>query len=575
MANDIGAKISLQGEREFRQAVSEINAGLKVTSSQLALVTAKYSENATSVKALTERNNVLEKTLEAQRQKVEVIRQALQKATENYGEADKRTINWQISLNKAEAELIKTEKELKDNSEALKQATEDMKKFGLAEDETREQSKQLGDVLNNLINNLGIHLPAGAEKAIQALDNQKAATMALIGISAALISSFSKTTIETAKFADEILTLSSTTGLATDTLQEMQYAAEFIDVSLETMTGAMTRMIRTMGDADRGTKTAMDAFRRLRVSIYDNNLQLKNSEQMFYEVIDALGNIANETERDAIAMQIFGRSARELNPLIEAGSERLKELGVEARNLGYVLDRGTLEGFGQLDDAMQKFNRQTEAFKRSIAGVMLPPLTALFELLNKIDPKIIATVAIIGSIAVVAVTVVKAVGNIASAFKALDPVTLKTTGIIVGVTAALIALSAIIAVIIGKSDELNQTMQNIGKSVGSMTDTVNNAGNNINYGRYSYNPRYTTTTPQYRYASGINYVPTDRIALIHRGEMVVPAYANPYNPEATHTLGGGDTFILKVNAKDIDEVQKMINTFKQLKQTRRAGMVML
>jgi len=108
MANDIGAKISLQGEREFRQAVSEINAGLKVTSSQLALVTAKYNENATSVKALTERNNVLEKTLEAQRQKVEVIRQALQKATENYGEADKRTINWQISLNKAEAELIKT-----------------------------------------------------------------------------------------------------------------------------------------------------------------------------------------------------------------------------------------------------------------------------------------------------------------------------------------------------------------------------------------------------------------------------------------------------------------------------------
>src|SRR5690606_2651645 len=136
-----------------------------------------------------------------------------------------------------------------------------------------------------------------------------------------------------------------------------------------------------------------------------SNGRLKDSETLFYQVIDALGKVRNETERDALAMQIFGRSARELNPLIEAGSSALKELGDEAERMGYVMDENTLQKFGALDDAMQRFNNQTTTFKNSIAIVLLPVLTGFFEVLNKIDPKVIATVAIIGSIAAIAITV--------------------------------------------------------------------------------------------------------------------------------------------------------------------------
>ena len=135
---------------------------------------------------------------------------------------------------------------------------------------------------------------------------------------------------------------------------------------------------------------------------------------------------------------------------------------------------------------------------------------------------------------------------------------LKTTAIIVGVTAGLIALAAIIAVIVGKSNELDRTMQGIGQSVGNMTNTVNNA----------------PTRVRYSYASGIDYVPSDRVALIHRGEAVIPAHQNPYNPSATNPMGGNTTIVLNVKMDEVDEVYKLVQVVKSARQTMRAGVVM-
>ena len=558
MATNIGARVELAGERQFRQALSEINAGLRVTASELALVTAKYADNDKSVAALTARNEALQNSITVQTAKVQTLRNALENAAILYGETDSRTLKYAESLNKAEAELIKTEKELQDNSKELAKAKENMEKYGLSVDEVAETHKTLGETLSDVISGLGIRLPAGADQAIRALDATKLSTMALVGIAASLVTTFGKLTIETAQAADEILTLATVTGLTTDQIQELRYAEELLDVSTETLTGSMTRMIRNMNTARRGTGDAAEAFRKLHIRITDSSGQLKDAEEIFYEVIDALGRMKNETERDAAAMAIFGRSARELNPLIEAGSEALKEYAAQAHEMGYVMSGDTLEAFGRLDDAMQLWDNQITTLKNNLALVLLPVLTSFFELLNKIDPKILATVAIIGTIATIGITVVKAVGNISSAFSAMNPVMLKTTAIIVGVTAGLIALAAIIAVIIGKSNELDRTMQGIGQSVGNMANTINAAPNRI----------------RYSYASGIDYVPSDRVALIHKGEAVIPAHQNPYNPSATNPMGGNTTIVLNVKMDEVDEVYKLVQVVKSARQTMRAGTVM-
>jgi len=564
MATNIGAKVELAGEQQFRRALSDINAGLRLTASELALVTAKYADNDKSVAALTARNEVLQNSLTKQAEKVQTLRNALQVVTEKYGATDTKTLKYAESLNKAEAELIKTEKELKDNSKELDNARKNMEKYGLSADEVAESNRSLGGIIADLADKVGIRLPGNISKAVSSMDQQisatekaKLQTAALVTVVVGLATAFGKATIEAANKADEITTLATTTGLTAIKIQELNYASELLDVSTETITDSMTKMTRNMNNARMGSKQAEEGFKALRIRIKDSNGELRDAETVFGEAIDKLGKIRNETERDAIAMQIFGRSAKELNPLIEAGSGALKELAKEAHEMGYIMSDEARESLNVLKDSMDKFNNQTEAFKNSIAMVLLPVLTSLFETLNKIDPQVLAIAAGVAATVITVITAVKAIKDVTDTFKAFDAQTWKTTGIVLGVTAALIALVAIIGVLAGKGKEMEQTMAGIGDSVGKMTNIVNNAPNQV----------------RYSYASGIDYVPSDRVALIHRGEAVIPAHENPYNPAATNARGGGDTYILQVDMDQIGDVQRLLDTFRQLKQTKRAGVV--
>ena len=349
------------------------------------------------------------------------------------------------------------------------------------------------------------------------------------------------------------------------TLQELQYASDFVNVSTETMTGAMTRMIRSMDSARRGTTETSDAFHKLRVRI-DENGKLKDTEQMFYTLVDALGKVGNETERDALAMQIFGRSARELNPLIEAGSGRLKELGEEARKMGVVVGDDLVREYGAFNDQMDKLDAQIESFKRSMSGAMLPLLTDLFTMLNQINPETVKTVALIGGVVLTIVTVVKAikdvtdtVGAIKSFFGGVDVATLKTTGIIIGVVAALIALGVIIAVIIGKGNDLDRAMGSIASGVGNVTNSVNNAKQGVG--------RNAGGTDNWR--GGYTWVGEEgpEIIKLPRGSKV---YSNRESV-AMAGASGGDTFILHVDASLLQEVTGLLRVFEDAKRLKRQG----
>ncbi len=149
MADNFGLKIGLEGEKEFKKALTEINQSFKVLGSEMKLVESQFSKNDDSADALAARHKVLTEQVEAQRKKVEMLKQALANAAESFGENDRRTQAWQIQLNNAQAALNGMERELSDNEEAMDRLGKEMDDTGDSADDLEEELDDAGDVADD------------------------------------------------------------------------------------------------------------------------------------------------------------------------------------------------------------------------------------------------------------------------------------------------------------------------------------------------------------------------------------------------------------------------------------------
>lgn len=368
---NINTRFTLSGEKEYKQAISEIGSGMKVLDSEMRKVTSAYAQNADSVEALGAKNDVLERKISTQTEKIEYLKAALQQSAEKYGEADKRTMQWQTSLNDAEANLNKLNSEFEENKKKIEESGNEM--------------TGLGDIVNGLTQKFGIQLPDSMKSSMNAMGNLDTSALALAGGFAAVATAIVKAekamismTKESASFADNIITLSMQTGQSTEQLQEFSYATELIDVSVDTLQGSLTKLTNNMQDTMNGTGNAKASFEALGVSVTNADGSMRSANDVFYETIDALGQVKNETERDAMSMDIFGRSAQDLNPLIIQGSKTLKAYAEEAHNMGYVLDDEALSALGAVDDAYQRLQKTQEGVKNQLAVEFAPYLEEFY-----------------------------------------------------------------------------------------------------------------------------------------------------------------------------------------------------
>lgn len=375
MADNFGLKIGVEGEKEFKKALSDINQSFKVLGSEMKLVESEFGKNENSIQSLTAKNDVLTKQIDAQKEKIETLRKALENASNSFGENDRRTQQWAVQLNNAQAELNSMERELKSNEKALDGVADEF-------DDAEKQADQFGDELKDTgdkADDAGGRFQklGGILKGIGAAMGTAFVAVGVAAVGAA--KSLTYMTVGAAAYADEILTMSTVTGMSTESLQAYKYAAELVDVSMETLTGSMSKQVKSMANARDGSAKFADAYAKLGVSVADGNGQLRDSETVYWETIDALGKISNETERDALAMQIFGKSAQELNPLIAQGSEGIAALTDEAKRMGAVMSEDSLNALGKFDDSVQRLKAGAGAAKNAMGTILLPQLQTLAD----------------------------------------------------------------------------------------------------------------------------------------------------------------------------------------------------
>ena len=163
MADNFGLKIGVEGEKEFKKALSDINQTFKVLGSEMKLVSSEFDKQDKSVAAVAARNEVLNKAIDAQKDKIATLESALKNAADSFGENDRRTQNWAIQLNNAKAELNGMERELDNSADAADDLGDELKETGDEAESSGGKFEKLGSVLKGVGAAMGaVALAAGA-----------------------------------------------------------------------------------------------------------------------------------------------------------------------------------------------------------------------------------------------------------------------------------------------------------------------------------------------------------------------------------------------------------------------------
>ena len=352
----IGASLALDGEAEFKKAISDVNKDLTVLGSEMGKVTAEFYDNAKSMDSLTAKSEVYNKQIAEQKNKIVLLNTALEDAKTQYGENSNQVKDWQIKLNNAEKQLAKTESQLKQNDAALENYNRSQIEAARNTDEYKASQDRLG----------------------KAFDVVKIAALAVAASIVAL-------TAKALESADEMQALSDKTGLTAERLQELQYIGSNLGVELTTITGAQAKLTKSMAAAEKGTGSQAEAFAKLGINVTDANGNLRSAQTVMTEAFGALQGTANETERNALAMAIFGKSAMELNPLISAGADGLKALSDEAGTSGAVMSNEAVAGLDSFGDSMENVRSALVGKFGEAFAQFAPQLTDLSTEVKAID----------------------------------------------------------------------------------------------------------------------------------------------------------------------------------------------
>lgn len=567
----VKARVELDGEKEYKAALQELNSGNRTLASEMKRLQAEYKGNAESTEFLTKKGELLERQLLQQQDKVKKLQEAVAYASKEYGEANETTQKYIQQLNHAEAAEFDLMHAIEENDQALQGQGESM--------------KGLGDVVGDLTQKLGINLPQGATNALNGMTKLSSGTVAAMGVAAAGVMALVKSvkalqeeTLAAAARADDILTKSTQMNISTGEYQALQYASPFVDVDVDTMASSLQKLTAAMGDAAAGSEAAREKFNSLGVSITNTDGTLRDSYDVWLDTMDALSGIANETERDVAAQDLLGKSATELAPIYRNGTEALRSYTAAAKE-NYVMSEEQLQKLGAVDDAWQKLQKDIEGNKNMIGAEWAPTAKAALESFDRLVTaagKALVDSGIIKGFGEIVQYALALLDPIASLLESADgapgrlqPVYEILHGI-AGVFAWIADAANVVAGILTLDFGRIGTAMGFGKSTGNYSNLQKWQGYGDTTGQY-YDEELGVWTGNYgRNASGNE---SWRGGLTWVGEagpeLVDLSPGSRVWSAQDSRLAGGDTFYITIDAKSVREFNDIVEMARSASARRR------
>ena len=377
----------------FKTGIAEMNRDMRVLESGFRASAASLGDWANTASGLEMRIKSLSAQMDIQKDKVAATRAEWERIKAEKGEDSRAAQDLEIKLNKETETLGKMQNELNGTQVSLEEMKTGSDDAGDSVEESGKQAEEASgkwEGFKSALSGVG-SIVKGAVTVIASL----AVAVASVG------ASISALVVSSADAAAQIVDMSVKTGISTTRLQELDYIANQTGTSLDTITGANARLIRSMANAqDQSSEYAQkladakaagedisdiqlgdaaSAFEKLGVKVTDANGNLRDNQQVFADTINALGQISNESERDALSMQLFGKGAQELNPLIKAGADEMARLADQAHQVGAVMDEEDVSALESFDDTLASLQAGLKGTLGTLAAAFLPGFQEVFD----------------------------------------------------------------------------------------------------------------------------------------------------------------------------------------------------
>ena len=376
MANrEIKTTLKLEGEQQYKKAMTDAANSIKVLNSEQKLAAAQFEATGNKEQFLADKTDILKRKIAEQQKAVKAAQEAVTKLKEKGVDPNNKAMQtWQTKLNTSKAYLTTLQSQLNATESELSQQEQAFDNAGQAAIDYGEQLHGIGGGIN-------------FQNTIASLESIQGKLNTALNAVTSVIRGIADAELEAANWADGILTEAQKAQLDVETYQSWVYAAQFIDTQVNDIINAQNRLLKQMQSTSDETA---ETFNRLGVETRTANGALRDTNDVFWDVIDALGktedahgNVITETEKDAIAQELFGKSYRELLPLINAGSEAWNAYVEEGREFALVSE-DDVRALGELNDAHDRLTSTMEATKTTLLAKLAPAFTGAANAATKL-----------------------------------------------------------------------------------------------------------------------------------------------------------------------------------------------
>lgn len=541
---------------EFSGGIAECNRKMGLLDAEMKLAREQanaYGDAADQLRikqeGLSQKINLQKKIVEQQATAYDKAMSSAKKNEKQIDSLDKALLNSRTTLQRLENEYNAVNKELEELDDNTKNVKETQKSFG--------------DTIRDVADFIGISTNPVVEKLAEHFDELDSRIGAAVLTAGTLVTTLGGLTLKTAEHAKEVINVSQTMGMTTDQYQVWDYILKSVGYDAESASGDLAALAEKAKDAAEGGNDSAKTFKSLGISVKDSSGHIKSQNKLFTELVFALMKMEDVTKRNAIASDLLSTTGEKIVPVLNMTKEELFALKNQAYETGNVMSKDTLEGFQDLNKAMNEFHGVTEGLSNTFAVTLLPMLTALFEAISAIPTPVLQMIITLVTVTTTMTMMIKAIdstigtwGKFSKTLDGIDAKTIKTTGIILGVVAALIALAAIIAVISGKSNDLNRTMDNVSNSVGKISSGIQDT-------RTKYN------------ASGTDYFEGGETWVGENGpeRVILPRGSRIMNAEQSSALATSNIYYITIDAKNVKEFNDIVRLAQNEQKSYRTGKV--